>query len=154
MWKKLLDPQSYGLAVVFAVVLHIVVIALFAIEWPEEKRRVADPTPKNIQAKVIQTESKAAKKRKLAEEKRLKNENWKKYLAKKKAASKHDIEAKRTKLEFAQRQQKRAQKLFKKNVILNNYSGDFLVMPSTSPANAATSRKSKLDSWQVLKSYI
>jgi len=47
-----------------------------------------------------------------------------------------------------------AQKLFKKNVILNNYSGDFLVMPSTSPANAATSRKSKLDSWQVLKSYI
>jgi len=84
--KKLLDPQGYGLPVVIALALHIVIIALFAIEWPEEKRQIAEPTPKNIQAKVIQTESKQAKKRKLAEEKRLKNENWKKYLDKKKAA--------------------------------------------------------------------
>ncbi|OUS40670.1 protein TolA [Oleispira antarctica] len=84
--NKLLDPQGYGLPVVIALALHIVIIALFAIEWPEEKRQIAEPTPKNIQAKVIQTESKQAKKRKLAEEKRLKNENWKKYLDKKKAA--------------------------------------------------------------------
>jgi len=84
--KKLLDPQSYGLAVMFALILHIGVIALFAIEWPKEKRQVAEPTPQNIQAKVIQVESKQSKQRKLAAEKRRKNENWKKHLAKKKAA--------------------------------------------------------------------
>lgn len=84
--KKLLDPQSYGLAAMFALILHIGVIALFAIEWPKEKRQVAEPTPQNIQAKVIQVESKQSKQRKLAAEKRRKNENWKKHLAKKKAA--------------------------------------------------------------------
>jgi len=84
--KKILDPQSYGLAITLALILHIGVIALFAIEWPEEKRRVAEPTPQNIQAKVIQVESKQSKQRKLAAEKRRKNENWKKHLAKKKAA--------------------------------------------------------------------
>ena len=84
--KNLLDPQGYGLAIVIALALHIVIIALFAIEWPEEKRQIAEPTPKNIQAKVIQTESKQSKQRKLAEKKRLENENWKKHLAKKKAA--------------------------------------------------------------------
>ena len=86
--KKLLDPQSYGLAIVIAFILHITVIALFTIEWPKEKRQLADPTPKNIQAKVIQTESKHAKQEKLAEAQRLKDENWKKYLADKKAAKK------------------------------------------------------------------
>ncbi len=84
--KKLFDPQSYGLAIALAVILHVGVIALFAIEWPKEQLRVAEPTPKNIQAKVIQTESKQSKQRKLAAEKRRKNENWKKHLAKKKAA--------------------------------------------------------------------
>jgi colicin import membrane protein len=84
--KKLLDPQSYGLAIVLAVILHVGVISLFAIEWPKEKREVAEPTPRNIQAKVIQTENKHSKQRKLAAEQRRKNENWKKHLAKKKAA--------------------------------------------------------------------
>lgn len=84
--KKLFDPQSYGLAIMLAVILHVGVIALFAVEWPKEQLRVAEPTPKNIQAKVIQTESKQSKQRKLAAEKRRKNENWKKHLAKKKAA--------------------------------------------------------------------
>lgn len=92
MWKKLLDPQSYGLAVVLAVTLHVVVIALFAIQWPEEKRQIAEPTPKNIQAKVIQTESKKVKEARLAkkkrEEQRIKDENWRKYLAKKAAKKK------------------------------------------------------------------
>jgi colicin import membrane protein len=86
--KKLLDPQSYGLAIVIAFILHIIVIVLFTIEWPKEKRQLADPTPKNIQAKVIQTESKHVKQKKLAEAQRLKDENWKKYLADKKAAKK------------------------------------------------------------------
>lgn len=84
--KKLLDPQSYGLAIVLAVILHVGVISLFAIEWPKEKRQIAEPTPRNIQAKVIQIENKHSKQRKLAAEKRRKNENWKKHLAKKKAA--------------------------------------------------------------------
>jgi colicin import membrane protein len=95
--KKILDPQRYGLAIVVAVVLHIVVIALFAIEWPKEKRQLAEPTPKNIQAKVIQIESKQVKQRKLDEQKRLKNENWKKYLADKKTANKKAAQAKAVK---------------------------------------------------------
>lgn len=86
--KKLLDPKSYGLAIVLAIILHIVVIALFAVEWPKEKRQIAEPTPKNIQAKVIQTESKQVKQKKLVEEQRRKDDNWKKYLAEKKAAKK------------------------------------------------------------------
>ena len=44
---------------------------MFAIKWPEEKRQVAEPTPKNIQAKVIQVENKAVKKRKETAQKRL-----------------------------------------------------------------------------------
>ncbi|MGK0249951.1 MAG: hypothetical protein ACI910_002715, partial [Oleispira sp.] len=92
--KKILDPQRYGLAIVIAIILHIVVIMLFAIEWPKEKRQLAEPTPKNIQAKVIQIESKQIKQRKLDEQKRLKNENWKKYLADKKVASKKAADAK------------------------------------------------------------
>lgn len=69
--QRLLDPRGYGLAIIVAVLLHIVVIALFAIEWPQDKRQVAEPTPKNIQAKVIQVENKEVKKRKQAEQKRL-----------------------------------------------------------------------------------
>jgi colicin import membrane protein len=86
--KALLDPQGYGLAVVVALTLHIVIIALFAIEWPEEKRRVAEPTPKNIQAKVIQVENKAVKKRQQAEQKKL---------AKKKREAKRRKDAERKK---------------------------------------------------------
>jgi colicin import membrane protein len=95
--KKILDPQRYGLAIVIAIILHIVVIALFAIEWPKEKRQLAEPTPKNIQAKVIQIDNKQIKQRKLDEQKRLKNENWKKYLANKKAANKKAAHAKAVK---------------------------------------------------------
>jgi len=69
--KKLLDPQSYGLAIAVAVIFHVVVIALFAIEWPKEKRQIAEPTPKNIQAKVIQVENKQVQQRQLAEKKKL-----------------------------------------------------------------------------------
>lgn len=69
--KSLLDPQGYGLAIAVAITLHIIVIALFAMEWPEEKRQIAEPTPKNIQAKVIQVENKDVKKRKQTEQKRL-----------------------------------------------------------------------------------
>ncbi|MFT6114011.1 MAG: colicin import membrane protein [Oleispira sp.] len=96
-FKKILDPQRYGLAIVVAVILHVVVIALFAIEWPKEKRQLAEPMPKNIQAKVIQIESKQVKQRKLDEQKRLKNENWKKYLADKKTANKKAAQAKAVK---------------------------------------------------------
>ena len=86
--QRLLDPRGYGLAVVVALALHIVVISLFAIEWPEDKRQVAEPTPKNIQAKVIQIENKDVKKRKQLEQKRL---------AKKKRDAKRRKEAARKK---------------------------------------------------------
>lgn len=116
MWKKLLDPQSYGLAIVLAVALHLVVIALFAIQWPEEKRQVAEPTPKNIQAKVIQTENKKVKEARLAkkkrEEQRIKDENWRKYLAKKAAKKKAEKEkARRDKLAKEKLAKDKAKKL-------------------------------------------
>ena len=55
-----------------------------------------------------------------------------------------------------------AQKIFKKYVLQNNvvestahdFSGDFLVMPSTSPANAATKREMKLQRWRALSAYL
>lgn len=55
-----------------------------------------------------------------------------------------------------------AQKIFKKHVRQNNvaesaasdFSGDFLVMPSTSPANAATKRELKLQRWRALSAYL
>ena len=55
-----------------------------------------------------------------------------------------------------------AQKIFKKHVLQNsivestisNFSGDFLVMPSTSPANAGTKREIKLQRWRALTTYL
>lgn len=47
-----------------------------------------------------------------------------------------------------------AHKLFKKYVSLSNYTGSFLVMPSTSPANAATNRDAKLASWRAIQPYL
>jgi hypoxanthine-DNA glycosylase len=55
-----------------------------------------------------------------------------------------------------------AQKIYKKHVAqtgssnldLKYYAGDFVVMPSTSPANAAMSRDVKLEKWRVLNSYL
>jgi colicin import membrane protein len=96
-FKKILDPQRYGLAIVIAIILHIIVIALFTIEWPKEKRQLAEPTPKNIQAKVIQIDNKQVKQRKLDEKTRLENESWKKYLADKKAANKKAAQEKAVK---------------------------------------------------------
>ncbi|MFT6265153.1 MAG: hypoxanthine-DNA glycosylase [Oleiphilaceae bacterium] len=60
-----------------------------------------------------------------------------------------------------------AQKIYKKHVLsvndihreaancsIKNYAGDFLVMPSTSPANAAIKREVKLDQWRALSAYL
>lgn len=99
--KQLIDPQGYGLAVIIALTLHLLVISLFAIQWPEEERQVAEPRPKTIQAKVIQTENKKVKQRKLEEQKRVakrRNEALrKKQLAQKKAAQKKAAQQKAAK---------------------------------------------------------
>ncbi|MFT7185726.1 MAG: TDG/mug DNA glycosylase family protein [Pseudohongiellaceae bacterium] len=60
-----------------------------------------------------------------------------------------------------------AQKIFNKHALsvgkkkhetvscrINNYAGDFLLMPSTSPANAATKRDMKLNQWRALNVYL
>jgi colicin import membrane protein len=86
--ERLLDPRGYGLAIIIALLLHLVIIVLFATEWPQEKRQVAEPTPKNIQAKVIQVENKDVKKRKQTAQERL---------AKKKRDAKRRKEAARNK---------------------------------------------------------
>jgi colicin import membrane protein len=106
MWKKLFDPQSYSLAIVVALVLHLAVIVLFAIEWPEQKRRIAEPTPKNIQAKVIQVENKQAKQRKLDENKRLQQ----KKLAEQRKAQRKKEDARKKALDKKKAQQDKARK--------------------------------------------
>lgn len=99
--KKLMDPQSYSLAVVVALLLHVFVISLFAIEWPQEKRQVAEPKPKNIQAKVIQVENKQVKQRQLEAKKRAEQRRRdalrKKQRAQKKAAEKKAAQLKAAK---------------------------------------------------------
>lgn len=90
--NKLVDPHSYSIPVVIAVLVHGLVIVLLAIEWPTEKRQVAEPKPRNIQAKVIQTENKQVLKRQQEAKKRAeqrRKDAWrKKQLAQKKAAEK------------------------------------------------------------------
>ena len=114
--KQLIDPQGYGLAVIIALTLHLLVISLFAIQWPEEKRQVAEPKPKTIQAKVIQTENKKVKQRKLEEQKRVekrrKDALRKKQLAQKKAAQKKAAkEAAKNKARKEQLAKEKAKKL-------------------------------------------
>lgn len=86
--ERLLDPRGYGLAIIIALLLHLFIIVLFATEWSQEKQQVAEPTPKNIQAKVIQIENKDVKKRKQTAQERL---------AKKKRDAKRRKEAARNK---------------------------------------------------------
>lgn len=57
-----------------------------------------------------------------------------------------------------------AQKIFKKHVqrpniestelTMERFTGDYVVMPSTSPANAATKREQKLKHWRALTAYL
>jgi double-stranded uracil-DNA glycosylase len=47
-----------------------------------------------------------------------------------------------------------AAKLFKKFVTVPAYAGRSLILPSTSPANAALSKEKKLEHWQVLKEFL
>lgn len=112
--KKLMDPQGYSLAVVVALLLHVFVISLFAIEWPEEKRQVAEPKPKNIQAKVIQVENKQVKQRQLEAKKRAEQRRRealrKKQLAQNKAAEKKAAQLKAAK-EKAAKDKARKEKL-------------------------------------------
>jgi len=98
--KVISDPNSYTIPVIIALVLHLIAALLLWIEWPAEHKKVmAEPTPKHIQAKVIQTENKAVKQRREAEQKRLakkrRDEKRRKELARKKAAEKKRLAAKK-----------------------------------------------------------
>lgn len=98
--KFVTDPHHYALPVVIALALHLLAGLLLWMEWPADHKKVmAEPTPKHIQAKVIQTENKAVKKRREAEEKRQakkrRDEKRRKALARKKAAEKKRLAAKK-----------------------------------------------------------
>jgi len=47
-----------------------------------------------------------------------------------------------------------ASKLFSKFVTLDGWKGDFVTLPSTSPANAAMTRDAKLEKWSALRAYL
>ena len=112
--RSLLDPQNYTLPIVIAVSVHLLVALMLWVEWPGQHKKVmAEPTPKHIQAKVIQTENKAVKKRREAEKKRLakkrRDEKRRKELARKKAAEKKRLAAKK-KAEAAKKKEEAAKK--------------------------------------------
>lgn len=55
-WQK---PDGYVIPTVVAVVLHVLVIAVFAIRWAEPDLRKAEPVPQHIIANVVQEENRA-----------------------------------------------------------------------------------------------
>lgn len=59
-WK---NPNSYGFASVVAIALHLLVVGLFLLEWPDSHPQLAEPVPKHVMAKVVQEENKAVKQR-------------------------------------------------------------------------------------------
>lgn len=69
--KSWLAADSYGVAIVVAIVIHVLVAGLFLIEWPSSDPVVAEPVPQHMIANVVQVENKAVKERKrLADKKR------------------------------------------------------------------------------------
>lgn len=59
-WRR---PDSYGFAVVVALMVHLLVAGLFLLQWPESKPRMAEPVPQHMIANVVQEENKAVKQR-------------------------------------------------------------------------------------------
>ncbi|MFC3679056.1 cell envelope integrity protein TolA [Bacterioplanoides pacificum] len=59
-WRR---PDSYGFAVVVALIVHLLVAGLFLLQWPESKPRMAEPVPQHMIANVVQEENKAVKQR-------------------------------------------------------------------------------------------
>ncbi|MBE0483489.1 MAG: TonB C-terminal domain-containing protein [Bacterioplanes sp.] len=55
-WQK---HDGYVIPTVVAVVLHVLVIAVFAIRWAEPDLRKAEPVPQHIIANVVQEENRA-----------------------------------------------------------------------------------------------
>ena len=101
-FRSLLEPQNYTLPIAVAGLIHLMAALLLWVEWPEQERKLAaEPTPKHIQAKVIQTENKAVKKRKLVEQRKLakkrRQEKQRKDRARKKAAEKKRLAAEKKK---------------------------------------------------------
>lgn len=47
-----------------------------------------------------------------------------------------------------------AEKLFKKHNDVTHWHGDLVVLPSTSPANAALTKENKLSSWALIKHHL
>ena len=47
-----------------------------------------------------------------------------------------------------------ASKLFSQHVVLDDWQGDFIALPSTSPANASMTKEAKLKKWKALKAYL
>lgn len=88
------NPNSYGFAVLVAILIHLAVAGLFLVKWPESRPYMIEPLPKHIMAKVVQEENKSVKERKKKAERQKKR---KERAAKRRAEKKRKLDAKRQK---------------------------------------------------------
>ncbi len=56
-------PDGYGLPLVLAVGLHVLVATIFVVQWDHGEVRKPEPVPRHMVANVIQEENKAVKQR-------------------------------------------------------------------------------------------
>ncbi|MGB1092300.1 MAG: TonB family protein [Oceanobacter sp.] len=61
---------GYASAILFALILHAGVAALFFIEWPNDPKLIEPPTPSHVKATLVLTESAAAKQRVIESQKK------------------------------------------------------------------------------------
>lgn len=107
-WKH---PNHYGVAVIAAIFLHIAVVGLFFIPWPEAEHEMPEPVPRHLVANVVQQENKAVKqRRKKFEAARRRKERDARRLAEKKKRQQAEKERQRKQKQQARKEAERKKK--------------------------------------------